>query len=217
MTLTKNVIGEIYGQLTITGDVVSLTSNRRVLTLCTCGNTKEVLLGSLRSGRTLSCGCLHKQLHTTHGQSRVKGSFYRVWAAMLARCADLNNSKYGGRGITVCAEWQSFEAFQEWALRTHITGMSLDRENNNEGYSPNNCRWATKTTQSRNRRSGVNSSSQYIGVHWCNKTSKWVSMITVDGKKHNLGLHSTELDAAITREKYILDQKLKDFTMNNVL
>lgn len=217
MTFTKNVIGETYSKMTIISDVPKTTANRRVIAKCSCGNTKEVLLGSLRNGRTTSCGCVQRETRMTHGKSKIKGGFYRAWASMLSRCADLTNEKYGGRGITVCPEWKSFEVFQIWALSTYISGMTLDRKDNSKGYSPDNCRWATKTTQSRNRRSGVNSSSRYIGVHWCKTTSKWGAMITVDGKKHNLGLHATELDAAVTREKYIINKELKDFTLNNVL
>ncbi len=88
----------------------------------------------------------------THGKSRTK--IYAVWAVMRHRCNNPNNpsySYYGGRGITVCAAWAEFEAFLS-DMGEPPTGYSLDRIDTNKGYCPENCRWATKTTQARNQR-----------------------------------------------------------------
>lgn len=215
-----NVIGEKYGQMTIISDAPRRGNNvnRRVFARCTCGTMSDVLLGSLRTGATTSCGCHHKQVVTTHGETHTE-PLYRVWAAMKNRCNDPNAQKYadyGGRGIKVCPEWDTYGAFKAWANTTYIKGMSLDRENNDLGYNPNNCRWVDKTTQSRNTRSRKGSTSQYVGVHWCKTTQKWGSIITVNKKKKNLGLFATELEAAIKRERYIISEGLKDFTLNNV-
>jgi hypothetical protein len=77
------------------------------------------------------------------------------WSNMLQRCRNPNNDKfrfYGGRGITVCEEWKVFKNFQAWCLRTYEPGKTLDRKDNTKGYSPSNCRWATKHEQTLNQR-----------------------------------------------------------------
>ena len=89
----------------------------------------------------------------THNMSRT--NIYHVWRNMKARCDNPNNKeyhRYGGRGISVCDEWiDSFPAFYEWAKESgYEKGLTLDRINNDEGYSPSNCRWATWKQQSRN-------------------------------------------------------------------
>ena len=81
---------------------------------------------------------------------------YRVWCHMKERCDNPNNKRfkhYGARGIKVCDEWQhSYKAFEEWALSNgYKPGLSIDRINNDKGYSPWNCRWSTYTEQNRNR------------------------------------------------------------------
>lgn len=218
MTQKIDCVGDVYGKLTVLGDAPKTSANRRVYVRCECGTEKSVLLGSLRSGRTVSCGCVHKETVRTHGQSRSGNKLYRVWASMKSRCNDPNNANYHGRGISVCEAWQTFEPFHTWALsHGYKDGLSIDRRDNSKGYSPDNCWWTDNTNQSRNRRSAANSSSQYIGVYLCAKRQKWVAQIRVDKVTKTLGLHETELEAAITRERYILDNNLTGFTLNHVL
>jgi len=214
----KNLIGSQYGRLTIIQELPRITHNRQVLVQCSCSAIKKVTLNALRMGLTVSCGCYHRDVVKTHGESGDK--LYQVWARMRDRC---NNPKsdsfdgHGGRGITVCPEWDSYEAFRDWALANgYQEGLSIDREKNDLGYSPGNCRWATPTTQARNRRS-LRGSSQYIGVYRCTRRAVWVAQVTVDKKKKTLGLHEHELDAAIARDSYIVNNSLTDFTLNNVL
>jgi hypothetical protein len=135
---------------------------------CDCGNERLVPVGNLRNGNSQSCGCLMpakiKVVRTTHGQSRQQSSIdprkssreYNSWASMLARCYTPTNHKYpewGGRGITVCDRWRmSFEAFLA-DMGARPPGTSIDRYPDGAGnYEPGNCRWATPTEQSRNRK-----------------------------------------------------------------
>jgi hypothetical protein len=79
---------------------------------------------------------------------------YWVWDAMKKRCMREYHPKYpryGGRGITVCEEWHSYDVFAEWAVSNgYAEGLSLDRIDNDGNYEPRNCRWATRVQQSRN-------------------------------------------------------------------
>lgn len=217
----KNVIGERYEYLEIIRDAPKTGAHRRVVVRCVCGVEKEVGLSSLRVGDAKSCGCKRIEAISTHGQSK-NNPLYRTWSNMKSRCNDPKAkyfSEYGGRGIKVCQEWcDSFEAFHEWAIKSgYQPVLTLDREKNDQGYNPDNCRWVSRTTQQRNRRSQKGSSSQYIGVSFTQCNRRWVAGIKIEGKSINLGTYPTELEAAIARDQYIVENKLTDFTMNGVL
>lgn len=126
---------------------------------CGCGAVFFSIASNILSGNTKSCGCLKKMASTernrTHGMTDTKA--YWQWKNMLRRCYEKKNPAYpgyGGRGITVSDEWLDFGVFYS-DMGDAPVGMSLDRSDNNEGYSNNNCRWATKNEQARNTRSNV--------------------------------------------------------------
>jgi hypothetical protein len=142
-----------------------------VLVECKCGAQKWVEERSVRRGLVKSCGrCANK----THGLSKTPE--YAVWRSMLDRCrlpAHQAYKNYGGRGITVCKRWATFENFFMDMGKQPFKGASIDRIDNNKGYSPANCRWANATQQHNNRRSNkflvIDGVRQTI-AQWSNKS-----------------------------------------------
>lgn len=126
----------------------------RWLCRCSCGKEKIVDGGSLRSGRSKSCGHFRKNGNPKHGGRWTR--LYMVWDSMRGRCFTTSNKNYkdyGGRGIMVCEEWNDFSAFRDWALANgYKKGLSIDRINNDGNYEPSNCRWATPHEQRINQR-----------------------------------------------------------------
>lgn len=127
---------------------------------CECGNTKIVSSRNLKDGRVKSCGCLkeevsHKTNYKTLRYDNIR--MYDIWKSMKERCLNPNNFEYrsyGGRGITVCDEWQkNFSNFYNWAIKNgYSSSLTIDRINVNGNYEPSNCRWATHKQQARNKR-----------------------------------------------------------------
>ena len=136
---------------------------------CDCGTVKTVLQYTLLSGASKSCGCYHKDeltaRLTTHGLS--KSRLYTIYRNILSRCFNENDKRYfeyGGRGITVCDSWHhSFEEFSNWAFsHGYNENLTIDRIDNDLGYTPENCRWATTEQQSNNKQKTIY--FEFLGV-----------------------------------------------------
>lgn len=129
-----------------------------------------------------------------HGESRKR--LHKIWCGMRSRCK--NNQRY--KRFSVDPEWDSYESFRDWALaHGYSDDLELDRRDNTKGYSPSNCRWATRKQQMRNVgiRSQKNKTSRFKGVQRVSHCiNKWRALAWVDKKPKQIGLYETEEEAA---------------------
>lgn len=131
---------------------------------------------------------------------------YRTYTHMLNRCYSPTSQfyyRYGGRGITVCDRWRGIEGFDNFLadMGERPEGLTLDRHNNEKGYSPDNCRWADKYDQAFNKSLLTRNTSGYKGV---GRTSngKWYAQITYRTKRKTIGYFNTKTEAAKARKQY---------------
>lgn len=166
--------GERYGRLVVIERAPNAKdTNARWLCQCDCGRTAVAYGMDLKRGKVVSCGCWNAEKRVKHGMSRTHVN--AVWRQMRDRCLNPNNPRfgdYGGRGISVCERWGSFENFLA-DMGDRPRGYQLDRIDNNGNYEPSNCRWATVGQQLNNKRNNrlltLNGETLTIG-EWSQRT-----------------------------------------------
>ncbi len=173
-----------------------------------CGKEFETQVSSIHRGSTKSCGCL---VGEKHGLATNK--FYHIWSGIIGRCTNTKNKdykNYGARGITVCEKWLDVRNFVAWAESTHpnMEGYTLDRIDNDKGYSPENCRWADRLVQATNQRIKYTNTTGVSGVVWDVNRGKWRAQIRVNYINKNLGRYLTIEEAVLARDNYIIENKL---------
>jgi hypothetical protein len=199
----SDLTGKVFGRLTVTVEAAGRStpngSKRAFWTCkCSCGNTLEVWSAALLKGTTKSCGCLAKELSSkrnkTHGSTASPE--YQTWRGMKERCDNPENSHYllyGGRGIGYCERWAKFENFLS-DMGRRPKGRTLDRVDNNLGYSPDNCRWATADEQSRN-------TSRNVNITWNGETKclkDWATTLGITGIALAYRLRNWSMQRAMT-------------------
>lgn len=212
-------INDTYNYWTILSkDNVGTEKHYKVNARCICGREKQVLVGHLKSGNSESCGCIG---HKTHGMTHTPE--YNAWSSMRSRCLNTSNDRYhqyGGRGVTICPDWDSFENFLR-DMGHRPEGTSLGRIDNDKGYCKDNCRWETPKQQMRNQTTTVRiygepaiSVAENIGMKPCTLTARikrgWSEEDaintpvmdkekTVRGMARKLGLNPETIDCRVRR------------------
>ncbi len=192
---------------------------------CDCGNKAIVRKDSLESGHAKSCGCLAKEYRPiTHGHSRDR--LYSIWANMKQRCYnknDENYKNYGGRGITVCNEWQDYMLFRKWAYENGYDEnakrgeCTLDRIDVNGNYEPSNCRWSDKDVQNYNKRE-----TRKLLIDGKEMTLKDIcdtyniKMSTVRGRYQRYIKGLISIDELVSNKKLINKPQQKLITVNGI-
>ena len=144
---------------------------------------------------------------TTHGMTNTR--IYNTWKCLFSRCGKHRSYK----NIEISERWKKFENFYEDMNPTYSDDLTIDRIDNDKGYCIENCRWATKTTQARNRGKNRNNKSGYKGVSKfganTKRKKKYAVEIMVDYKRIRLGYFLTAIDGAKAYDEYIIENDLE--------
>lgn len=192
----KEMIGKRFTRLLVIG-IEKVGKRFCFLCQCDCGEQRVVKPERLTDRGTISCGCFRRERMTTHNLSR--DPIYKTWQGLKHRCFNKSNKRYkryGGRGITVCKRWMSFENFYK-DMAPRPKGTSIERINNNKGYSKSNCKWATMKEQMQNTSRNV-----YIEHHGKRMTQKkWAESLGITPGNLNWRLKKWSKEKALTFAK----------------
>lgn len=191
MAKLQDLTGQRFGRLTVIKRVENdKRGNSRWLCRCDCGNEKVVSSHNLKNGHAKSCGCFRRDIAKTklYTHGKYKTRLFGIWTGIKNRCYNKKETAYkhyGGRGITMCDKWlNDFQAFYDWSIangydeKAKKYECTIDRIDNNKGYSLENCRWVTQSIQNRNKR--TNNNLTYNGETHCLK--EWAEILGVNYK-----------------------------------
>jgi hypothetical protein len=188
-TLSRIQSGDRYGRLVAVEKLGAQSSRHAVwLFRCDCGTTKAIRASKVRHAQTRSCGCMRRErIRHGHARNGDASTEYSSWTSMLQRCLNPNNAAYphyGGRGITVCERWRSFENFLADMGPKPSSAHSLERKKNDKGYEPGNVIWATRFEQNRNKR--TTRLVVYQGREMCLEDAAASAGLTESGLRYRL-------------------------------
>ena len=207
----QNLIGIKFNHLTAI-EFVENTFPSCFVFKCDCGNTVIRRGTYVKMGKTKDCGCITKKIRIEKCRAKCikhgdyKSRLYSIWTSMKYRCENKNEPSYvnyGGRGISVCAEWHNYENFKTWALQNgYKDNLTIDRINVNGNYEPDNCRWATRVEQNQNKRN-----TRYISYKDIKHTSREWEIITGINR---IKIYNHSVYHNWTIDKLIKELKLED-------
>jgi len=191
MPKVVNLVGRRFGRLLVISEAEKRNGRKQYQCRCDCGNEKTITSAGLLHGKTRSCGCLRVEKTRSRNTKRFSESsrrnqtMYRRYHSMLQRCenpANPNWKNYGARGIHVCDRWRaSYDAFLQDMGSPPFDGYTIERIDNDSGYSPENCVWASRKTQLRNQRRSIIIEIDGVKLHakdWADKTGCCYETIT---------------------------------------
>ena len=179
-----DLTGERFEKLLVIERADNVNGLTAWLCRCDCGNTKVIQGKMLKRGLAKSCGCLRREVAkeraTKHSLCGTR--LYTTYHNMKKRCYDPKSDHYkwyGNENKHICDEWMGKDGFQEfskWAMANgYSEDLTIDRIDNNKGYSPENCRWVTAKQNSRNKRN-----NHFITIKGITKTiSEWCECLNV--------------------------------------
>lgn len=199
-----NLTGKKFNRLLVLEYSHSSKNNGAVWKcLCDCGKRTLCFSSQVSRGHVKSCGCLQREKTSELATHRKTSTvIYRRWAAMKSRCntpSATNYNIYGGRGITYCPEWETFENFYNDMGEGFSDELELDRINVNGDYCKENCRWTTHEENNYNKTRQLNNTSGKSGVSFNSKRKQWRSYINKDKKRIELGYFDNYKDAVEVR------------------